>query len=298
MRSDMVGSYYYTFRKFYSLMMMTFLFLLSLVAVLPFFYIVYYVLQKGGAAINWELFTALPKGPGEMGGGLANAILGSVIMVTLACVGGIPWGMFLGVCLSEYSYTRVARALRFVVDLSISAPSIVIGIFVYSLVVESFGFSAYAGALSLLIILVPVIARSTEEILKLVPHHIREAGLALGFPRWKVILRILIPGTITMLFSGIILAVARISGETAPLLFTSLSNQFFSRSLNEPTASLPVQIYEFAKSGFANLEAMAWGGALILIAFVFIINFFTRFGIFFMKNYYYKNQIKEEKQPT
>ena len=294
----MAGSYYYIFRKFHSLMMMTFLFLLSLVAVLPFFYIVYYVLQKGGAAIDWELFTALPKGPGESGGGLANAILGSVIMVTLACVGGIPWGMFLGVCLSEYSYTRIARTLRFIVDLSISAPSIVIGIFVYSLVVESFGFSAYAGALSLLIILVPVIARSTEEILKLVPHHIREAGLALGFPRWKVIMRILIPGTVTMLFSGIILAVARISGETAPLLFTSLSNQFFSRSLNEPTASLPVQIYEFAKSGFVNLEAMAWGGALILIAFVFVINFFTRFGIFFMKNYYYKNQIKEEKQPA
>ena len=219
-------------------------------------------------------------------------------MVTLACAGGIPWGMFLGICLSEYSYTRVSHALRFVVDLLISAPSIVIGIFVYILVVTQFGFSAYAGALSLLIILVPVIARSTEEILKLVPHHIREAGLALGLPRWKVIMKILIPGTLTMLFSGIILAVARISGETAPLLFTSLANQFFSKSLNEPTASLPVQIYRFAESGFANLEAMAWGGALLLIAFVFIINFFTRFGIFFMKNYYYKNQIKEEKQPT
>ena len=150
----------------------------------------------------------------------------------------------------------------------------------------------------MLIILVPIIARSTEEILKLVPNHIREAGLALGFPRWKVIMRILIPGTLTMLFSGVILAVARISGETAPLLFTSLGNQFFSRSLSEPTASLPVQIFEFAKSGFANLESLAWGGALILIAFVFVINFFTRFGIFFMKNYYYKSYIKEDKKPA
>lgn len=291
----MTGSFYYTFRKHYSWMMMGFLFLLSFLAVLPFFYIVYYVLQKGGAAINWELFTALPKGPGEEGGGLANAILGSMTMVTLACAGGIPWGVFLGICLSEYSYTRVAKTLRFVVDLFISAPSIVIGIFVYILVVTNFGFSAYAGALSLLIILVPVIARSTEEILKLVPHHIREAGLALGFPRWKVIMRILIPGTLTMLFSGIILAVARISGETAPLLFTSLANQFFAGSLSEPTASLPVQIYRFAESGFANLEAMAWGGALILMAFVFIINFFMRFGIFFMKNYY-KNQLRGDKQ--
>ena len=291
----MTSSFYYTFRKYYSWMMMGGLFLLSFVAVLPFFYIVYYVLQKGGAAVNWELFTALPKGPGEAGGGLANAILGSVIMVTLACAAGIPWGVFLGICLSEYSYTRVAKILRFIVDLFISAPSIVIGIFVYILVVTTFGFSAYAGSLSLLIIIVPVIARSTEEILKLVPHHIREAGLALGFPRWKVIMKILIPGTLTMLLSGIILAVARISGETAPLLFTSLANQFFSRSLSEPTASLPVQIYRFAESGFANLEAMAWGGALILMAFVFIINFFIRFGIFFMKNYY-KNQVRGDKQ--
>ena len=289
-------SSYYLFRKTHSLIMMGLLFLLSLTAVLPFFYIVYYVFQKGGGALSWELLTALPKGPGEAGGGLANAILGSAVMVALACAGGIPWGIFLGICLSEYGHTRPARALRFVVDLSISAPSIVIGIFVYSLVVARFGFSAYAGALSLLIILVPIIARSTEEILKLVPHHIREAGLALGFPRWKVIMKILIPGTATMLLSGIILAVARISGETAPLLFTSLGNQFFSKSLSEPTASLPVQIYEFAKSGFANLEAMAWGGALLLIAFVFIINFVTRFSIFFMKNRYYKNNGKEKRK--
>ena len=177
--------------------------------------------------MSWELFTALPKGPGETGGGLANAILGSVVMVTLACIGGIPWGVFLGICLSEYSATRVSRVLRFVVDLSISAPSIVIGIFVNILVVIRFGFSAYAGALSLLIILVPVIARSTEEILKLVPNHIREAGLALGFPRWQVIMRILIPGTLTMLLSGVILAVARISEKQHPFCSLLWGINFF-----------------------------------------------------------------------
>ena len=286
-------SLHYFLRKLFSRFMMGLLFLLSLTAVLPFFYIVYYVLQKGGTAINWELLTTLPKGPGESGGGLANAILGSAVMVGLACLMGVPWGLSLGVCLGEYNHTRTARILRFVVDLSISAPSIVIGIFIYTLVVTRFGFSAYAGALSLLIILVPIVARSAEEILKMVPDHIREAGLALGLPRWKVIMKILIPGTAGMLLSGIILAVARVSGETAPLLFTSLGNQFFSNSLSEPTASLPVQIYEFAKSGFSNLEAMAWGGALILMAFVFIVNFLTRSGVFLMKKHY-KNPIKKE----
>ena len=279
-------SFYYLFRKAFNFFILSLLFFLSLIAVLPFFYIVYYVLQKGGAAINWDLFTALPKSPGEAGGGLANGIVGSFIMVGLASLLGIPWGVFLGVSLSEYKHTRISKVLRFVIDLFISTPSIVVGIFIYSLVVSFFGFSAYAGALALLIILVPIVAKSSEEILKLVPHHIREAALALGLPRWKVIMKILVSGTLTMLLSGFILAVARISGETAPLLFTALGNQYFSNSLNEPIASLPVQIYEFAKSGFVNLEQMAWGGSLILIAFVFIINFLTRMSVFFIKRYY------------
>ena len=266
-------------------------FILNILAILPFFYIVYYVLQRGGEAVNWQLFTELPKGPGEEGGGLANAILGSGIMVGIACLIGIPWGIGLGLCLSEYKDVGISKVLRFIVDLSVNTPSIVIGIFIYTLVVAFFGFSAYAGALSLMIILLPIVARSTEEILKLVPSHIREAGLALGLSRWKVILRILIPGTLTLLLSGIILAISRISGETAPLLFTSFGNQFFSKSLSEPTSSLPVQIYEFAKSGFSNLEAMAWAGSLILIIFVFSINFLTRFSIFLIKKQAYRMKV-------
>lgn len=278
----MLFSFHYFFRKFYGRIMLLLILVLSCVAALPFFYIVYFVFQKGFTVIDWSFFTNLPSTPGSGEGGLANAIVGSLTMVGLASLCGIPWGCLLGVCLSEYPSHSLSKILRFVIDLSISTPSIVIGIFVYSLIVAFFGFSAYAGAFALLLILIPIVARSTEEILKMVPDHIREAALALGLPRWKVIVRVLIPGVLTMLLSGVILSIARVSGETAPLLFTSLSNQFFSNNLNEPTASLPVQIYEFSKSGFPDQQAMAWGGALLLISFVFLINFSTRFVIFIM----------------
>ena len=281
----MISSLYYIYRKLVNKTMLCIILFFSLITTLPFFYIVFYIFKKGLPSINWDLLTQLPKGPDELGGGLANGIVGSIIMVSLACLIGVPWGTVLGICLSEYRSSFIAKGLRFIIDLSISTPSIVIGIFVYSFIVVSFGFSAYAGALSLMIILIPIVARSSEEILKLIPNHIREAGLALGLPRWKVIVKILIPGTLTMLLSGIILAIARVAGETAPLLFTALGNQYFSKTLNEPTASLPVQIYEFAKSGFVNLESMAWGGAVLLIAFVFLINFSTRFIIFISSSY-------------
>ena len=276
-------SIYYFFRKTYNKIMLALIFILSLIAALPFFYIAYFVFQKGFSVVNWDFFTKIPSGPGLKGGGLANGILGSTLMLSMACLVGLPWGGALGIFLSEYRFHPLSKLLRFVVDLSISTPSIVTGIFVYSLLVSFFGFSAYAGAMALMLILIPIVGKSTEEILKMVPHHIREAGLALGLPRWKVILQVLVPGTFAMLFSGMILAIARIAGETAPLLFTSLGNQFFSKSLSEPTASLPVQIYEFSKSGFADLEAMAWGGAFLLISFVFFINFSTRALIFFRK---------------
>ena len=276
----MLLPFYYIFRKLYNKIMLFLILLLSLFAVIPLFFIAYFVCRKGFQVISWEFFTSLPSPPGVQGGGMANAILGSLIMVGMASFCGIPLGCFLGVCLNEYRSHPISKALRFVIKLSISTPSIVIGIFVYNLIVRFFGFSSYAGATALMLILIPIVSLSTEEILKTVPHHIREAGLALGIPRWKVIIRILIPGTLTLLLSGIILSIARIAGETAPLLFTALGNQFFSNSLSDPTASLPVQIYEFSKSGFPNLEALAWGGAFALISFVFFINFSIRFLIF------------------
>ena len=278
----MVPFFIYPLRRIINKGMLSLIVALGFLACLPFFYIVFFVFQKGFSVLGLDFFLELPPGPGEAGGGLANGILGSMKIVGLACLLGIPWAIFLGVFLSEMPKHFLAPILRFVIDLLISTPSIVIGIFVYSILVSFFGFSAYAGALALLIILIPIVTKSTEEILRMVPFHIREAGLALGLPRWKVIVKILLPGTITLLLSGVILALARISGETAPLLFTALGNQFFSNSLSEPTATLPVQIYEFSKSGFSDLEQMAWGGALILIFFVFLINFSIRSTLFLL----------------
>ena len=270
-------------RKWCNSFMIGFLFFLSFTAAVPFLFIVYYVLEKGISALNWDFFTQLPKPPGEKGGGMSNALLGSVIVVGMTSIFGIPWGMGMGVYLSEYKHTKTAKTLRFVVDLLISAPSIVVGIFIYVVFVVRYGFSAYAGASALLLIMLPVVARGTEEILKIIPHHIREAGLALGIPRWKVITRIIIPGALSMLVTVIMLSIARIAGETAPLLFTALGNQYHIRSLNEPIATLPVQIYELSKGPFEEMEKQAWAGALVLVFFVFFINFFTRVILFFYK---------------
>ena len=270
-------------RKWFNAFMMGCLFLLSLIAAVPFLFIVYYVLQKGLSAVNWEFFTQLPAPPGEKGGGMANALVGSAVVVGMASLVGVPWGVGMGIYLSEYKHTRTAMVLRFVTDLLISAPSIVVGIFIYGVVVSRYGFSAYAGASALLLIMLPVIARGTEEILKMIPGHIREAGLALGVPRWKVILRIIVPGALSMLITVIMLAVARVAGETAPLLFTALGNQYHIKSLSEPIDTLPVQIYELSKSGFEQMEQKAWAGAMVLVLFVFFINFFTRVSLFFCK---------------
>ena len=284
-----MNAFHYYIRKTQNQLMLGSLCLLGFIAVLPFFFIVWYVILRGGNALNWELLTELPGGPGKEGAkGIANGILGSAVMVGLASLIGTPWGISLGICLNEYRHSFISKVLRFIVDLSISTPSIIIGIFVYSILVVPFDFSAYAGALALMIIFVPTVARATEEILALTPNHIREAALALGLARWKMILRVLLPGVCTLLITGVILAIARIAGETAPLLFTALGNNFFAKNLSEPIASLPVQIYNFAKSGFPSLEAMAWGGALILIVFVFAINFTIRFTIFLMTNRYRK----------
>lgn len=185
--------------------------------------------------------------------------------------------------MSEYSHKKINTVLRFIIDLLTSVPSIVVGIFVYHLIVIHFGFSAYAGSVALAIIMLSIVAKSTEELFKLIPTHIREAGLALGLPRWKVIIRILFPGIISMIISGVILGIARIAGETAPLLFTSLGNQFYSQSLNEPISTLPVQIYEFSKSGFTDLENLAWTGAFVLILFIVLLNFIFRYTLYVLK---------------
>jgi phosphate transport system permease protein len=263
-------------RKWNNHMARLILLLLSALAVLPFAFILWYVIKQGATGINWEFLTATPVGPGSTGGGIGNAILGSLIMLVMACAIGIPWGTAAGIYLSEYGRGRTATLLRFTIDLLNSVPSIIVGIFIYGVVVVRFGFSAIAGSLALSVIMLPIVCRGTEEILKLMPQHIREAGLALGLPRWKVILKLVVPGSRTALITAVMLAVARVFGETAPLLFTALGNQFYARSLTQPMASMPVQIYNLARSGFQDMERQAWAGAFLLVVLVISINLITR----------------------
>lgn len=264
-------------RRLKSRLMIFILMLAAFLAAVPFVFITSYVVYRGVTAINLDFFTQLPAAPGQEGGGIGNALLGSLIMVGLATMIAIPWGIICGLYLSEYSDTKLSKFLSFTIDLMTSVPSIVVGIFVYATVVLFMGnFSGFAGACALFVIMIPIIVRSTEEILKLVPFHIREAGLALGLPRWKVILQIVLPGIKSSLISGVMLSIARASGETAPLLFTSLANQYWSMQLGQPMASLPVQIYNFAISGFENLERQAWAGSLVLVLFVVLTNLITR----------------------
>lgn len=265
-------------RKVVSFIWMSVLTLLSLCAIAPLFFIFAYAIFRGAPGLNFDFFTELPRAMGETGGGMSNAIVGSAILVTMASLIGVPWGIAAGIYLAEYNQGFTTRMLRFMTDLLTSVPSIIIGLFAYALLVVPFGgYSAYAGSVALAIIIVPIVARTTEEILKLLPVHIREAGLALGIPRWKVILRIVLPASLGGVVTGLMLAVARVAGETAPLLFTSFSNNFGFRGLSQPTASLPVQIFNFATSHDDIWRQKAWTGALVLVLFVFILNLSTRF---------------------
>lgn len=246
-------------------------------AIVPFMFVFFYVLIKGVEGLTWEFLTSLPAPVGELGGGMANAITGSGVLIVMAGLMGIPWGILLGLFMSEYSEGKTASVIRFCMDVLASIPSIVIGLFIYTLfVIPMKGFSAYAGAAALALIMLPLIARTTEEVAKLIPNLIREAGLGLGLARWKVVLKVVLPSCFSGVITGIILAIARVAGETAPLLFTSFNNQFWSTKLNQPMASLPVQIYTYAISPFEDWNRQAWAGALLLLIFVFVLNLLTR----------------------
>lgn len=250
----------------------------AFIALSALFYVFGYVVYQGFPALNWAFFTELPKPVGEVGGGIANALVGTAILVLLASLIGIPWGIAVGTYLSEYGIGKTARLVRFATDLLTSTPSIIAGLFIYTVLVRPMrGFSALAGGAALAILMIPIVARTTEELLKLVPQHIREAGLALGIPRWKVTLFIVLRGSMSGITTGVMLAVARVAGETAPLLFTALGSSYWQQGLTEPIASLPVQIYTYAISPFADWHRKAWAGALVLVLFVFAINLVTRF---------------------
>jgi phosphate transport system permease protein len=237
-----------------------------------------YLVFKGSAGINWSFFTSLPLPVGEVGGGMLNSLLGSFLLVLFASFLGIPWGILAGVYLSEYGKNK--HFIRFSVDMLASVPSIVLGLFVYVILVRPLGgFSLFAGGVALAFIMVPTVARTTEELLKMVPEYVREAGLALGIPRWKVILHIVLKGSLPGITTGVMLAVARVSGETAPLLFTALNNRFLSFHFLRPISSLPVQIYTYAISPFPDWNRQAWTAALILVLFVFGLNLLVRLSL-------------------
>lgn len=233
---------------------------------------------KGFSAIDISLFTQSTPAPGSEGGGLANAILGSLMIVASCTFISTPIGVLAGLYLSEYGdRSKVASITRFVTDIMLSAPSIVIGLFVYALVVAQVRhFSGWAGTLALTLIAVPVVVRTTENMLRLVPGSLREAAYALGTPKWKVAFKISLRAAQSGVMTGILLALARVSGETAPLLFTALNNQFFSTNMNAPMANLPVVIFQFAMSPYDNWVDLAWGGALLITIAVLGFNILAR----------------------
>jgi phosphate transport system permease protein len=236
-----------------------------------------YLLYNGGKSLDWNFFTKLPLSPGEVGGGMANAILGSLQIVALAGAIGIPIGFFAGVYLSEFEEKYFASIVRYMADLLNGVPSIVVGILAWTIVVVPMRqFSALAGSLALAVMLIPVVARSTEQFLREVPVSLREGALALGASKWKTIATVVVPAGSKGILTGIILGMARISGESAPLLFTSLNNQFWSAGWTHPTASLPVMIYLRAVSPYDDWHRQAWAAGLVLIALVLTANIAAR----------------------
>ncbi len=257
------------YRKLKSDFMMSLTVFATLLTLCPLFLVVGYLLYKGASSLNLAFFTHLPKPVGEAGGGMANAIVGTFELVALACLMGVPIGVGAGLYVAEHRGTALANAVRFAADVLMGVPSIVVGIFAYAVVVRPMGgFSTIAGSCALAIIMIPLVTRTTEEMVLLVPHELREASLALGVPRWRTTLSVVVRTALSGIATGVILAIARIAGETAPLLFTAFGNRFWSTSLTSPIASLTVQVYTYAISPFADWQRQAWAGALVLTGIV------------------------------
>ena len=253
-------------------------FLSALIAIVPLFLIFYYTLAQGLSAINLDFFIRMPKPVGESGGGMANALAGTAILIGLGSIIGLPVSIMTGIYLSENGKSKFATAVRFLTDVLSGVPSIVVGVVAYMLVVIPMKqFSAIAGGVALGILMIPTATRTTEEMLKLVPNALREGALALGIPRWKVTVRIILPTALKGITTGILLAIARAAGETAPLLFTALGNRFWSTDIGHPIASLTVFIFDYAKAPFDDWNRQAWGAAFVLIVLIFIVNISFRY---------------------
>jgi phosphate transport system permease protein len=271
--------FWYRWRKVKDRSMTALAFGCVLVAVIPLFLIFFYTVAQGIGAINVDFFLQMPKPVGEPGGGMANALVGTLILLGLGTLVGLPVGLMAGIYLAEYGNNKFAVAVRFAADVLSGIPSIVVGVVAYILVVIPMkSFSALAGGLALGILMIPTITRTTEEMIRLVPHSFREAGLALGIPQWKTMVRIVLPTAMKGITTGVILAMARAAGETAPLLFTALGNRFWSTSVREPIASLSVFIYDYAKSPFEDWIQQSWAAALVLILLIFILSLIFRYA--------------------
>jgi phosphate transport system permease protein len=264
-------------RKAASAAFVAFCALSVLLALLPLAAVLFFVVSQGIQALNLAFFTRMPAPVGEMGGGMANAIVGTLILSGLGALIAVPIGVLSGVYTAEYAGSRFASVVRFAADTLNGVPSIVIGVFAYGLAVLPFKqFSAFAGGLALGIMMIPIIARTTEELLRLVPPTMREGALALGATRARAVFTVVLPTALPGIVTGIVLALARIAGETAPLLFTSFNNQFFSTSLFQPISSLTVQLYYYAISPYEDWHRQAWAGALVLVAIVFLCSLLAR----------------------
>lgn len=264
-------------RKAGNIVMLSLTYVAAVLATLPLLFILFHLLQKGASTLTPDFFTNMPRPVGEAGGGMSNAIVGTLILIAIAGVIGLPVGIGAGLYLAEKRTGALAVTVRFLSDVLNGLPSIVLGIFAWEFMVRPFGnFSALAGGIALGAMMIPLVTRTTEEMIRLVPNSLREAALALGYPRWRtslsVILRTALPGIVT----GALVAVARIAGETAPLLFTAFGNQFWSTALDEPIAALPLQIFAYAISPYDEWHAQAWAGALVLIVMVLLISLAAR----------------------
>jgi phosphate transport system permease protein len=267
----------HTWRTVKSGLASTVAFISALLVIAPLGLVFFHLLVNGASSVNWDFFTKLPTPVGAPGGGMVNAIVGSLELLALAAAIGIPVGVLGGVYLGEYGSARVNSVLRFIADVLNGVPSITWGVVVYGLVVLHFkGFSAYAGGLALGLIMIPLIIRTTEEVVLLVPNGYREAALALGVSRWKTIVHVVMKTASKGIITGILLALARVGGETAPLLFTAFGNRFWNHSLSQPIAALPLQIFTYAISPYDDWHRQAWAGALVLVTGIFCVNVLVR----------------------
>lgn len=267
-------------RKIISFIMSTITFSCAIITLVPLILILLYLVIKGISAINLDFFIQLPKPVGEPGGGMANAIVGSIILLSLASLIGLLIGIMAGVYLAEFGNNWMGWNVRFFADLLNGVPSIVVGIFVYSIIVLPMKrFSAIAGGIALGIMMIPMVARTTEEMIRLVPVGLREASLALGVPQWKTTIRIVLRTAIGGIVTGAMVALARVAGETAPLLFTAFGNRFWHSGMDQPIAALTLQIFAYAISPFEDWHAQAWAGALVLITMILIVSMVARFFI-------------------